>query len=244
MPALLFATLAIDPVPANSAIIGINNPSFELADPNSGKPLNWDVAGVVSAGVQFNIASPPREGDRAAILTASPSLRVPREQLELLLELPAGRLNTLGQGTVDGGSALAQTVALPAGKRLVFDFDFGIFNFQNTQDFALFSITREFLPGLFFDEEVFVLADTDSLLTIPPGDRFPETSYRRFVLPITETAIYRIGFAVVNANGNQVQSALAVDWVRVVPEPPTFVVLLCGLCMALCSIWRRRGTSA
>lgn len=214
---------------AYSISLDIANPSFELVNPpDSNQLLGWDAIGSVGQSTGFNSASKPTDGKYAAGLIAVGSADATRAALETFLELPAGALNTLNQGTVNGGSALAQLVALDAGKRLTFDYDFGIFNFNNTEDFIFFSIAQQFSPEIFFDSQVFVLADTSSGLSIPPGDFFPETGYRTFSFPVLEKGIYRIGFGVVNANGNQVQSAAQFDNVRVVPEPSSFILICSG----------------
>jgi hypothetical protein len=191
----------------------------------------------------FQSVDRPTNGRNAATLVANSSTGVSQGDLESFLALPIGKISSLGQARFQRGSAIAQTVAIHADRTLTFDFDFGIFP-GNVSDYFFFAISQQLSPGVFFDSFVTVLATTSSGLSIPARDpcppntqpilcplpnSYPETGFRGFALPIDETGIYRIGFGLVNADAHQ--SAVIIDNVRLIPEPPT--ALLITLCAGI-----------
>ena len=152
--------------------------------------------------------------------------------LETFLSLPGGTLNTIANpDTAFEGSAFKQTFHASAGDIVSFDWDFATSETSApiNNDFGFYTLNGTAIK----------LADTNSTLSAIPGsltapyDQHTGFSTRTFMIPTNGS--YTLGFGAVNANDDNISSALLVDNVHIgagggggtpaVPEPGSVALL-------------------
>ncbi|MGB3534843.1 MAG: SdrD B-like domain-containing protein [Microcoleaceae cyanobacterium] len=178
----------------------IENGGFETADFDG-----WETIGI--ATIETNdFGSDPTEGTNQALITNSDSEGVVTDaDLETFLNLTPGTLDSLGNGDVTEGSAIAQTVTVSAGDQLSFDWNYltNEGNESSFNDFAFISIESE-------DSQI--IADTFSFLDVSDTGLFPqETGYNSFNYTFENGGTYTIGIGVVDVGDIGVDTGLLVD---------------------------------
>jgi hypothetical protein len=195
--------------PSQAAVI---NGSFE----NS--LTGWTKTGTAGSISAFSDAI-PTDGSKQAGLTTY-SAGVSTASLEAFVGLSAGSLNSLGNGTVSGGTAIQQTFAATAGDVISFDWNFLTFEdtpSSNYNDFAFVSFN-----GLT------ELADTNSAFYDTSTIFREQTGYQTTSFTVATTGTYTLSLGVVSVGDGRAPSALLVDNVRTesVPEPASMLGIL------------------
>lgn len=195
--------------PSQAAVI---NGSFEngLTD--------WTKIGTAGSVSAFGDAI-PTDGSKQAGLTTY-SAGVSTAALESFVGLSAGSLNSLGNGTVAGGTAIQQTFTATAGDVVSFDWNFLTFEDTpntNYNDFAFVSFS-----GLT------ELVDTNSAFYDTSTIFREQTGYQTTSFAVATTGTYTLSLGVVSVGDGRAPSALLVDNVRTesVPEPASMLGIL------------------
>ncbi|MBD3559009.1 proprotein convertase P-domain-containing protein, partial [Planktothrix sp. FACHB-1355] len=173
------------------------NESFE-----SGNFGDWETFG--NTGIQtaaFGVN--PTDGTYQALITNGTG-SVGQPNLESLLGLAPGSLDSLGNGNATEGSAIAKTITVSAGDQLSFDWNFLTNEAQSSSfnDFAFISLTPE---------DNSTLANTYSPL-VPLGGSFSQqTGYGTFSHTFTNSGTYTLAVGVLDVSDSVVDSAVLVD---------------------------------
>lgn len=230
---------------------------FEGAPPASIGDVFLDAGGV---GVG------PIEGSQQAVLTTSlPNGAVPEQSVEDAFEnsvwpedlpnnvitkiwkdfLRQPGLSSKGDGPTEG-SALQITFSADANDVLELDYDFLTNDASRDPftytDFAWYYLDRPSGPG---DDGVLAHTNQGGFTSFGGPDYTDHTGLQTFTLTLAQTGTYTITLGVNEVQDSLAESALVIDWIRLVkgPEPGTFGLLAAGL-GALSLHSRRRRKSA
>ncbi|MFO0983607.1 MAG: Ig-like domain-containing protein [Planctomycetota bacterium] len=169
-----------------------------------------------SGGLQAGMST----GDQLHFSATEPP--VPAATLESFLSLPAGTLAGLGSGTPVEGSGLKQTITVGAHDTLQFRWKF---------------LTDEATPDLTFNDFGFVTIVSGQAVLLA-NTLFPtfsdsptvfgkETPTETFSYTFSSAATITVGFGVVDVTDSEVDSALLIDCVELIPperDPPVVVI--------------------
>jgi VCBS repeat-containing protein len=122
-------------------------------------------------------------------------------EVEEFLDITPGLLAEINNAPVGNniptaGSAIATVIPLQAGQVLSFDWRFTTDDYNPFRDFAFFSVSTDTAIKL---SDVFVVGD------------FGDSGWQTLSFTAPVSGIYRIGFGVMNAGDNAVQSLLEID---------------------------------
>jgi hypothetical protein len=202
----------------------INNGGFE-----SGSLSAWTSTGDASV-VTSSFGSAPASGTYQALIQGGANGSDPGS-LETFLSVPGGSLDALGNGTVHGGSAIAQTFTATGGETLSFNWNF---------------ITDEVPPSVFNDfafwslnSSLSTLASANgSTLTLNPSGLL-QTGAAELSVVIPTSGTYTLDFGVANVSDTGGTPQLLVDNVQLgvsTPEPaygPGIAVVMAGVMAAI-----------
>ncbi|HEY9692792.1 MAG TPA: PEP-CTERM sorting domain-containing protein [Oculatellaceae cyanobacterium] len=191
---------------------------------------------------QSNFGSGPTEGNFQALLSTADGsfnnsileefLGLGQGALDALLPIPLPPRTAISQPPQ--GSAIQQKFAAKAGQRLTFDWNFLTNEVAGTDlgaalpDFSFVSINSEAnsISKLNFLGLAAVFDPTNNPFKPTATTFFQETGFNTFSYKIPTDGIYSLGIGVSNKFDNDVDSALLVDNVQVVPEPSSLLSLL------------------
>lgn len=173
------------------------NKSFETGD-----LTNWQKAGDVTIQTAAYGAT-PTDGTYDALITNGFG-SVSDAKLESFVGLTPGSLDALGNGNATEGSVLAQTISVPAGAKLSFDWNF---------------LTNEGTPSSYNDFAFFTvgsnpsntLGNTNSSFVTSPTIFQEETGFGTFSKTFTTAGTYTVAVGVVDVGDSIVDSGLLVD---------------------------------
>ncbi len=173
------------------------NKSFETGNFNS-----WQTKGNTSIQTAAYGAT-PTDGTYDALITNGVGA-VSDTALETFAGLTAGSLDGLGNGNATEGSVLTQTISVPAGAKLSFDWNF---------------LTNEGTPSSYNDFAFFsvgsgtsnTLANTNNSFVTSPTIFNEETGFGTFSHIFTTAGTYKVAVGVVDVKDSMVDSGLVVD---------------------------------
>lgn len=173
------------------------NKSFE-----TGNFTSWQTNGNTSIQTAAYGAT-PTDGTYQALVTNGIG-SVSDTNLETFVGLAPGSLDKAGNGNATEGSAFKQTISVPAGAKLTFDWNF---------------LTNELTPSSFNDfgfisigsDPSNTLANTKSTFVTSPTIFQEETGFGTFSHTFTTAGIYIVAVGVVDAGDTGVDSGLLVD---------------------------------
>jgi hypothetical protein len=210
---IITLTLAVLP---NIASADVTNGGFE-----SGDFTGWSTIGVTSIETAAYGAG-PTEGSYQALVISEDGSLVSDSTIETFLGLAAGTLDGLIAADATAGSAIKQTITVSAGDMLTFDWNFLTDEMVggSIPDFTFVSIvsgTSEILADV--TSSTFVSSDT-------PFSN--ETGFTMFPYTFPTSGTFTLGFGVMHATDNEVDSGLLLDNVTIIPEPATMALLGLG----------------
>jgi hypothetical protein len=149
--------------------------------------------------------------------------------IETFLGLVVGTLDGLITEDVIAGSAIKQTITVSDGDVLTFDWNFLTNEVgegdeedegDDVQDFAFVSLSSGYTD---------ILADVLFSIFMPSSTTFnDETGFAAFSYTFTTGGTFTLGFGVMHADDNEVDSGLLLDNVTIIPEPATIGLLALG----------------
>jgi hypothetical protein len=195
----------------------------------------WSSDGTASAAGTTG-GQPPLEGSLQAVIDTPQSGTASQSSLETFLELPASSLDAIRDGfNTAGGSAIKQIFNVQNGDTIQFLWDFlpnGSTTNSTQNDTGFFTLHLQGSNGA-----PVTLSDTTTSGGNPTG-------YHSFQSGPLTAGSWLLGFAAfdsVGTGGNALRPTLLIDNVQIIaaiPEPATWLLLLCGIPMVL--IFRRR----
>ncbi|HAZ45207.1 MAG TPA: hypothetical protein DCZ55_12255 [Cyanobacteria bacterium UBA11371] len=173
------------------------NKSFE-----TGNFTSWQTKGNTSIQTAAYGAT-PTDGTYDALITNGTG-SVSDTALESFAGLAAGSLDALGNGNATEGSAIAQTISVPKGAKLTFDWNFLTDEAtpSSYNDFAFVSIGSN--PSN-------TLANTKSSFVTSPTIFNEETGFGTFSQTFTTAGTYTVAVGVVDVGDTGVDSGLLID---------------------------------
>lgn len=190
----------------------IDNGSFETG------LAGWESIGDVRI-VNSSFGVPVADGNSQALLTTVNSRSGNRNQasIENFLSLSAGRLEPIASGDATAGSAIRQTIQMKKGDTLAFNASF-LTNESNSSstfnDFTFVSISGQ------GRQQVFLISDTTSGgFTSSKSAGFQVVrNNSQVTIRFEADGTYVIGFGVLDSGDTQVDSALVIDSIRLLPS--------------------------
>jgi len=205
----------------------ITNGGFETGD-----FTGWSTIGVTSIETAA-YGTGPTEGSYQALVISEDGSLVSDSTIETFLGLAAGTLDGLIAANATAGSAIKQTITVSAGDMLTFDWNFLTDEVEagdDVPDFTFVSIVSGTSE---------ILADAVSSTFVSSGTSFPhETGFTMFPYTFPTSGTFTLGFGVMHAGDNEVDSGLLLDNVTIIPEPATIALLGLG---ALSLLRRKRS---
>jgi subtilisin family serine protease len=173
------------------------NKSFE-----KGSFTSWQTKGNTSIQ-KSTYGANPTDGINQALVTNGFGSKSDAD-LETFLGLPTGTLDSLGNGNATEGSVVKQTISVPAGAKLTFDYNF---------------LTNEATPSSFNDfafvsigsDTSNTLANTKSTFVTSPTPFNEETGYGTFSQTFTTAGIYTVAVGVMDVGDTGFDSGVLVD---------------------------------
>jgi hypothetical protein len=217
---VIMLTLAVLP---NIASADVTNGGFETGD-----FTGWSTIGVASIETAAYGAG-PTEGSYQALVISEDGSLVSDSTIETFLGLAAGTLDGLIDDDATAGSAIKQTITASAGDMLTFDWNFLTDEMVGTvPDFTFVSIVSGTSE---------ILADVGSSTFVSSATTFSnETGFTMFTYTFPTSGTFTLGFGVMHAWDNEVDSGLLLDNVTIIPEPTT----ICLLGLGALSLLRRK----
>lgn len=223
---LAFATLFAVSLGVSARVAGaITNAGFEDTI-NTDTPVDWDTIGSFTSrlGPFFELETP--EGQRFGLADTAFALPASPISAETTLGLPAGTFDAAVGGSAFGIAMAWQQVDVNAGD--VLEFKCAFLSIDPVE-----ALNGDIGFVLIDDVVMTVFHQTDATVHLPHSSFAMSESFRTVQVPITTSGLINIGFGVVDGSSVIGASQIAIDDIRIVPEPGSACLLICAGAMCL-----------